>query len=166
MKTYKAIIFVLIVAIIPAMLQAGEIRTTLGTSSDYSPGCQTESGIVKTDIGYVWNKSITGKLSYDKETYETFIYDNDLFTGAGGRLRLKYSFTKNLNIFAGAGVLYIYDGGDITGLADSWLYGSMSAGIGYKSFILGIDHVSSPFHHADEGDSGLNTIFIGIKKTF
>jgi hypothetical protein len=69
----------------------------------------------------------------------------------------------------GGGFAYLFDRDDLPGLADSDLYGIISAGLGIEIFRLEgehhnfscktgyrIEHISSPFHDSKDGDSGLN----------
>ena len=153
---------VLLAIIIASICSAGELRTTLGTTTDIAPGCSSEEQITKLDIGY---KTDFQYLS--NEIYAPiFIQNSDVYAGIGDRLWYDINLSKNTCLAIGAGILYIYDGGDISGLADSWLYGSLGAELSYKSFFVGVDHVSSPFHHASDGDSGCNTVMLGFKWEF
>ena len=94
----------------------------------------------------------------DLEADAGLLFNQDrAFPKTVGDALLVYSITKNLDFRLGGGAAFIYDGGEIDGLSQSAVYGSIRSGFRYKSFRLEIDHYSSPFHD----DSGINLLTIG-----
>lgn len=114
--------------------------------------------------GTMWEK---GRLSLENEQSLFVIASSDAVRpGAGfqsrGRMRLFYG----LSIFLGGGFAVIPDGGDLDKLAHSWLYGTIDFGLTWPNSTwwlpdeAAVRHISSPFHHAVDGDSGLNFLMI------
>lgn len=157
-------IFILFTSVVYAK---DNIRITAETTAAFTPGCKIEnSSIYKIDVGTNLTKPIWKDLYWDREAYLTAIYndkknDNALTGGGGFRLRTGYSFTDNLNIFIGSGLVILFDGGCIDGLAQTFIYGTIEGGIEYKRVVVGFNHMSSPFHDSSDGDSGFNTIYVG-----
>ena len=96
------LLFVLLFGI--SCCEAGELTTSLGSTSDIAPGCSNPVQITKLDVGYSWNKELSQSFSYDKEAYTTLIHSKDYYHGIGGRLRLNWNITDDLKLFGGGGI--------------------------------------------------------------
>lgn len=69
----------------------------------------------------------------------------------------KYNITEKISINVGGGPAYIHDGGNFEGLDSSWLYGNIRGQININSWLIGVDHYSSPF----DSDGGINLLTFG-----
>lgn len=162
---YSAIfIFVILFMLTFCSYVKADYRITGGTYHDAVVGAKMYTDLYKLDFGLNVEVEYSENFYWEREYYLTGIHNEGNISGGGGfRLRGGYNITEDFRVFLGAGLLVLIDGGDIENLAVSPLYGSLEGGIEYKEFIFGIDHVSSPFHGGDEGDSGINLFYIGIK---
>jgi len=160
------IIILVIVALIAfafGTADAKGLETSLGITSDYAPGAECSTPIQKLDIAYYYSKELNPKWSFEYGPNYTALYTADeIYHGVGYNIGINYSIKKELDVFFRSGLLCIHKGGEIDGLADSSLYGNLEAGLKYKCCLLKVGHNSSPFHHANEGDSGINFVFIGL----
>lgn len=172
--TIIAIVCIILIYILHVnVVFAGEFNVRGGMTTDLAPGHEMPRGaeIYKLDFGYQESNfpfymGLYEGFYWDWEIYLTALYDSgpDDFTGGPGfRLRAGYAFTEDLKLFAGGGFATLVDGGDVSNLAHSWVYGTMEAGVEYKNLVVGIDHMSSAFHGGDDGDVGVNLIFVGWK---
>jgi hypothetical protein len=151
-----------------------DVRFTLGTTAFGSVGCDLpeDSTIYKFDIGVNLRHPLPNNFFWDLEGYIPVIYndkptDSATAFGAGARIRGGYNIIGDLRVFIGGGFFTLIVNNDqIDGLAQSALYGSLEGGLEYKSFTIGIDHGSSPFHDSAQGDSGFNTLYVGYQYHF
>lgn len=140
-------------------------RITGGIYHDAVIGADMYTDLYKLDFGInAQYDFLFSDFYWEREFYATALLNEGNFAGGGGfRLRGGCELTRNLRMFIGTGLLFLVDGGDIENLAVSPLYGSLEIGIEYKNFVFGIDHASSPFHGGEDGDSGINLFYLGIK---
>jgi len=113
---------------------------------------------VYVDVNAIYEKQWTDNLYYQNTWTLFFLLNEDNRAGTGLKWGLRYHLYRGLSVYGRAGLSVIPDGGDIDKLAHSWLYGNLDFGFSYKQWSLGLEHISSPIHHACDGDSGLNFI--------
>ena len=88
-----------------------------------------------------------------------FIYekgnDTKIRLGTGARFGIEKEI-KDFTVLFHGGLSLVPNGGDIPGLAQSSIYGTLRTGIRYQPWKIGIfiDHISSPFHNGKDGDIG------------
>lgn len=153
---------ILILLLLSTTVFAGELTTSIGTTTSLAPGCQNDTQITKLDIGYGWNKKLSDKWSYDKEVYSpSYISENAVYSGVGGKLRLRYAFTENLSVFGGIGSAYVYNAQILDGL-ESDVINNAELGLKYKCFFLKYDHDSALWVRGD----GVNFLFAGFNLEF
>jgi hypothetical protein len=154
-----------------------KLRVTVGMTHDAALGAEMPSGytLYKADVGH----AITHYFDFEG-MYEGFYYDRELYLtalfqegnqdefagGLGYRLRGGYAFTENWRLYLGAGLAVLPGAGDIQNLAHSVLYGTLEGGVEYRGIKLGLNHISSPFHGGDDGDSGTNDFYFGFAFNF
>jgi len=119
----------------------------------------------KTHIPVYWVDTDIKNYKYFEINMHTFIFENKIRPGIGGRLGIE----KDINDFSvlfHSGISLIPNGGDIPGLAKSPIYGTLRTGARYNPWKIGIfiDHISSPFHGGKDGDDG-KTLFL-LEKEF
>ena len=81
-----------------------------------------------------------------------------------GRYGLFASIYKDLELITSIGPAFLYNGGQIEGLAQSFVYSNCLVGLRWNKWELAYEHISSPFHDGYDGDIGLN--FIKLRKWF
>ena len=172
----KKFLLSLIILIVSVNCWAGDLTVRQSYTVPFAPGCAMvdDSVIYKIDYGYQVRSELGNKFYWDYENYITILFnerehfDNDFTFGNGYRLRIGYHIINDLNLFVGAGILELYDGQKMDGLANGrWGYGTLEGGIEYKKRLyLGFGHISDPFSHASEGDYGVNTIYLNYKVKF
>ncbi len=112
----------------------------------YSGGCNQE-----IDVGVIYYNDINSRLGF------RFLM-SDFNPTINSRLGLLFLINEDWSIKVAGGPTYIYHGGDVAGLANSSLYANYQIGLRWKNFGLACDHISSPFHKADSGDVGINSL--------
>lgn len=151
-----------------------DVRFALGTTAIGTVGCDTPEGseLYKADIGVNYRKDLGDHFYWDREGYIPIIYsdtpdESAVAFGAGFRIRGGYKIFDEWKIFLGAGVFTLITNNDkVQNLGESPLYGSLEGGVEYKNFTIGIDHGSSPFHDADDGDEGFNNFYVAYQIHF
>lgn len=151
-----------------------DVRFAFGTTAIGTIGCDTQPGeeLYKLDIGVNLRKDLGEHFYWDREAYAPIIYsdgsdESAVAFGFGFRIRGGYKIFDDWKIFLGAGFFTLLANNDsMVNLAESPLYGSLEGGIEYKNFTIGIDHGSSPFHDADDGDEGFNNFFVSYRVHF
>lgn len=149
----------------------------LSTQNCASPRLVTSVGISSQAVGvqigserknntgtFAWGfKATTWEGKNKKFAIESEI-DGQIFTGnESTELGVtytafsKYNITENISILLGGGPTYIVDGGNFDGLAQSDLYGNLRGKINIHSWLIGIEHYSSPF----DDDGGINLLTFG-----
>lgn len=177
MKTTLLIMLIVLILSFPITTgaESENINMSLGATTDMLPFAEMphDSSIYKMDMGYNFRDDIWKALYWDREAYLSMMYNDkeggghgDLAGGTGIRLRSGISFTDNLRIFLGAGLLLLINGDDLDNLADSWLFGTMEGGIEYRKIFVCVGHISVPHKDHSDGDTSVNTINVGVKISF
>lgn len=131
--------------------------TTTGVNTDLiGPG--KNKTVIYMDVNALYEKQWTDNLYYQNTWTLFFLLNEANRVGTGLKWGLRYHLYKGLSIYGRGGFSVIPDGGDIDKLAHSCLYGNLDFGFVYKNWSLGLEHISSPAHHAEDGDTGLNFI--------
>lgn len=151
------------------------VRTFYGESSWTAIGPDPSDGYYWSNISYVLGKDINSWCSFEGLMGPGYIESDDFGDSISVEMRLLFDLHyKFLYLKVGGGAAHLFDSDNIPDLADSNLYGIISYSTGIRflfnensknpcEFTLGygVEHLSSPFHHADEGDSGMN---VGVVK--
>jgi hypothetical protein len=146
------------------------VRTFLGKTQWTSFGPDTDDDYTWINASFFASKEAFSWLDIIAGLGPGYLKTDNHGSTATVELRLlgqaHYGF---LYFDLGGGVAYLFDRGNLPDLADSELYGIISAGLGIEIFHFEgahhnifckagyrIEHLSSPFHDSNDGDSGLN----------
>jgi hypothetical protein len=123
------------------------------------PGKVENIGYADFSLRHTYNLSERWDFERTEHLFILYSKDTGLTPGVGvqGGLRVRI-YNANISAYTRSGLCFIPDGGDVKGLAHSVIYGRIELGLTWKQWSLGLDHYSSPFHHAKDGDSGINFI--------
>ncbi len=152
------------------------IRTFYGEDSWTPIGPDPADGYSWTNISYAIGKPVYHWLSVEALFGPGYIESDNFGDSVSAELRVLFDFHyKFLYLKVGGGFSHLFDSDNIPDLADSNLYGILSYSTGLRfrfneigknpfEFTIGygVEHLSSPFHHADEGDSGMNAGIIQL----
>jgi hypothetical protein len=145
------------IALLALLLTSVGCATSTGINTDLvGPG--KDSTAVYVDVNALYERHLVQRLYYQNQWSLFLIVDDAKRVGTSLKWGLRYDVYKGVSVIGRGGFSVIPDGGDVDKLAHSWLYGNLEFGLGYKQWSLTLEHISSPFHHATEGDSGINFI--------
>ncbi len=158
MKTkYNIILLIILFLFVSCVGQ----KMRIGRTTDFlGPNNDSYMYWIDTDINKIYSPI--------EINIHTFIFEknNDIKVrfGLGGRIGTENEF-NNFTFLSHGGLSLVPDGGEIPGLADSPIYGTLRIGVRYNPWKFGIfiDHISSPLHGAKDGDDG-KTLFLFEKE--
>ena len=129
---------------------------------DLPIGPELDDRAVMADVGVRHTFELSDHFTTDQEVIIGAIYSKKCRPNISGNIGFTFLFNEEWSIRLAGGATGIYKGGDIDGLASSTLYANMQAGIKWRLYELSVFHISSPFHHGDEGDDGINMLKLTI----
>ncbi len=158
------------------------VRTFYGEDSWTPIGPDPSDGYSWSNISYVLGIDINSWCSFEGLLGPGYIESDNFGDSTSVELRLLFDLHyKFLYLKFGGGPSYLFDTKNIPDLADANFYGIISYSTGIRFFFnentnnpiefslgYGVEHLSSPLHHADEGDSGMNvgTVQLGLEWKF